>query len=598
MIMHKKNTVLFGVMLAAVVFCGQHLFAGSVTFSVSGARSEQYSPQGNPVYEVYPGQKFKISVISSGLENLSGRPDVPGLSSFKTLSTSQSSNLVSINGRVTNTWRFEYFLMGEDEGEFTLGPVTTAHGTSATCIIRVRQRSTEEEHKDFEKEYERGAVCQAQLALSKKEYFVGEPIPVTLQVFCWDANVELEAIQPNFEGFTVQEGASNTTELEHDGKKVRVLKKEYILTSLWAGEKKIKPVNVVYNVPSDDFDDFGFGGSPFRGAFFFGPQKMVNRAEVQSNGLQFELKNLPAADRACDGLGKFSALVLSVDKNIADVKALLNISLKVVGKGNFTQVSAPRLKLPKSMRAFPGCTEGDLVKREDNSGDFEKKFTYVVQPMKPGVVTIPSQEFFYFDPEAGSYHTLRSREVTLVVEGEEETVPRAQEEASAVAGPAVEQKKVQETENPETWSEDGTPTRSWRIGWSLWLMLVFMLVVFGLLYERLVEWAERQRNNPKRALPKALRALDGLKTKSVNALFEISINFLRMRFFDAGRQHLALEEIDAALEKTSLKAERRAEFMQFLTILAGLAFGSLKTLKTYDQLAAELKAWMEELNGF
>lgn len=583
------------VFFLAMFFCGvQQIFAGSVTISLAGARSEDRNAQGAAVYEVDPGQKFKVLVVSSGQETITSRPDVPGLSSFKTLSTSQSSNMVSINGRITNTIKFEYYLLGEDEGEAILGPVTTPHGTSAPCTIRVRQRSQQEAYKDFEKEYNNGAQCQVQLSVDKKTFYVGEHIPVTAQIYCWDSEVEVEGIQPHFEGFSFQEGASGSTEMELHGKKVRVLTKKYVLTSLWAGEKKIKPVSVQYIAPSEDFDDF-----MFRSSMFFGPSKMVNRQEIQSNGLEIEIKNLPNSSRTSDGLGKFSSLLLSVDKNIVDVKSLINVSLKVVGRGNFSQVSAPRLKLPKSIRAFPGSTEGDLIKREDNSGDFEKKFTYVIQPLKPGTITIPAQEFFYFDPDDQQYRTLTSRELTIVVEGDEQAAPQ---ESSVQE---VETKKTVQTkvapapkEAVDEWASEHMVRRSWAFNWHLWLVLAALLIGLGLAYERLMAWSARRRKNPKRALELALRSLANLKNKTPSALFEVAMEFLRLRFFGARQKHLSLEEIDQELECSGMKPDRRADFMQFLTLLAGLAFGSVKTQKNYDQLVTDLQKWLTELHQY
>ena len=590
--MHKERVFL----VCAMLFCvAQQVLAGSVTISVSGARGEERNPDGKVVYEVDPEQKFKVLVASSGHESLSSRPDVPGLGSFKHFSTSQSSGMTSINGRVTNTLRFEHYVLAEEEGEFTLGPVSTVHGTSGSCVIRVRQRTQQEAYKDFEKDYHGGAVCQVQLSVDRKAFYVGEHIPVTVQIYCWDNEAEVEGIQPHFEGFSVQDGPSESTEMELHGKKARVITKRYFLTSLWAGEKKIKPVSVQYAVPAEDFDDF-----MFRNAMFFGPSKMVNRQEVQSNGLEIELKNLPPSSRTSDGLGKFSALILSVDKNIVDVKSLINVSLKVVGRGNFAQVSAPRLRLPKSVRAFPGSTEGDLVKREDNSGNFEKKFTYVVQPLKSGNITIPPQEFFYFDPEDGQYHTLTSRELTIAVEGDVDEVP-AQSSMSTPQAPqkgasVPEQPVTQDTESAESWADESLSQGSRALSWYVWALLAIILLVVGLMYERLVAWSDRRRKNPKRALATALRSLATLKQKTPHALFEVAMQFLSMRFFNMRNKHISLEDVEQELERIGCKPERRAAFMHFLTLLAGLTFGSVKTQKNDDQLVTELQTWLKDLD--
>lgn len=534
--MQKKHIF----MVWALLFCClQQIFPGSVTLSIKGARAQEHTKDGTVVYEVDPQQKFKVLVVSSGQESLTTRPKVSGLESFKQLSTSQSSGMTSINGRVSNMIQFEHYVMGEEEGDYTLGPVSTAHGSCLPCIVRVRQRSQQEAYKDFQKEYRNGAVCQVQLSTDKKSYFVGEHIPVTVQIYCWDQEVEVESIQPYFEEFSVQDIPEESTEMELDGKKARVITKKYFLTSLWAGEKKIKPVSVQYVVPAEDFDDFMFSNT-----MFFGPTKMVNRQEIQSNGLEIELKNLPPSNKTSDGLGTFSSFILSVDKNIVDVKSLINVSLNVVGKGNFSQLSAPRLRLPKSMRVFPGITQGDLIKREDNSGDFEKKFTYVVQPLKPGKIIIPSQEFFYFDPKDQQYHALNSQELAIIVEGDEEGAPQTfqaaepKKSAKKVEHP-VSQGEEERSISVESWADESLSLR-WRgLNWYIWAILAIVLFTLGLMYERLVAWSDRRRKNPKRALGVALRSLAASNNKTYGVLFEVTMHFLNMRFFNLSEKHLA-----------------------------------------------------------
>ena len=597
---------LFVVMFVAIFFLGSLYANGSVTLSVFGARSEARDEQGNLIYEVDPDQKFKLLVVSSGSATVSARPSVGGVDSFKNVFTGQSSNMVSINGKVTNTMRYEYQLAAQDEGEFILGPAQTAHGASSTCVIKVRQRSSEEVGKEFDQDYKKGVPCQAKLLVDRETYFVGEPIQVTLQIYCWDNEVEIEAIQPHFDGFNAQEEPHTLTSVEIDGKPARVLQKKYLLTCLWAGEKKIKPLSLVYAVPTQ-IDEYDFPFSGFRGAMLFGPSRSFERTELRTNGLSITIKELPKSARNPDGLGKFSSLILSLDKNVVDLRSPINLTLKVVGRGNFGQVSAPRLRLPKTVRSFPGSTEGDLIKREDGSEEYEKRFTYIIQPLKAGIIKIPSQEFLYFDPEAQEYKTIISQETTVVVEGEQEP-----EEKNT---PSDGLQNQQDKKTPEEPSKNVTSdvdeelylnetvhqrARTWlsavSIPWSWWYILATFIFFAGFFYHQLVAWFMWQRRNPKRALSIANKLLDSPMGQSSVKLFSIAIAFVRLRFFSDRIEHVSLEDVDQELERRGLLAARRSEFMNFLTMLAGLAFGSVKTDKSYYQLRDELKKWLAEIN--
>ena len=583
----------------------------SVTLSVIGARAEERDADGNLVCVVDPGQRIKVSVTSTGSGGTQGsKPVIQGIDAFQNVFVGQSSNLVSINGRVTNTMRVEYQLDCSDEGTFKLGPATTNNGSSNVCYIKVVQRTQQESDKDFEQDYKRGVSCQARLTVERDSYFLGEDIPVTLEIYCWDQHAEIEQIQPQFDGFSVKELPHTVTSAEIDERPVRIVQKKYILSSLWSGVKKIKPLMLVYNVPAHQMDDdFPFG--MMQGAFLFGPSRSVRQMEARTNGLELTINPLPKGDRNPDGIGTFSALTLSLDKNFVAPRTPINLSLKVVGKGNFAQVSAPRLKLPKTLRSFPGTTESDVVKN-DATGESEKRFTYVVQPLKAGNIKIPAQDFLYFDPESASYKTITSREETIVVESDEEeaaseekeTLSRSKKGSEGVEKTVPEEQPSQKNNTPAAQAgvENRIPpqlVKGFKIPWMLWYVLATLVTIFGFLYQDIISFFAWHRRNPKKALKLALHDLETVGKNEADQLFGIAIEYFSLKFFKGDRGSLPLESIELLLEERRFPRGKLVDFMKFLTSLAGIAFGSLRPDKhRLVELRVELSRWLTEIDAY
>jgi len=569
--------------------------ASSVSLAVVGVRDEEKDSNGNTVYLVEPGQRFKIMVSSSSSTGTAGKPEISGIDAFESVLSNQTSNLMNINGRVSGTTRFEYQLECKNEGTYTLGPAKIGNALSGTCTIRVRLRTKAEADKDFERDYERGVACQTRLILEKDSFFLGEDIPVTLDIYCWDQSVEVESIQPQFDGFSVKELPHTISNISIDGRPVRVVQKKYVLSTMWPGEKKIKPASVVYITPTHGMDD-DFPFTMLHGGFW-GPTRSVQKSELRTNGLTFEVKELPKSDRNADGIGSFSSLTLSLDKNTVMPRTPVNLSLKLVGKSDLSQVTAPPLRLPKGLRSFAGTTESETTKNP-TSGDFERRFTYVIQPLKSGTFRIPQQEFLSFDPEKGEYKTLKSQETVIVVEGEtvDESTPVKNQKSEKVDQIEPVAENVEQNWMPDPASS--VRVKAFKIPWGLWSVLLVLIALLGLLYDRIRTWFVLYHRNPKRALALALKTLENPEKNQVHQLFGIAMDYFSLRFFKGDGAALPLDSIELVLEQINYPRGKRLEFMKFLTELAGIAFGAWrKEAYRAPQLREELKKWLSEIDA-
>ena len=592
--------------ILTVFLCGNVVSAtdqqsSSVTISVIGARSNSKSANGQIVYEVVPGKDFRLIVVSTGPSANSERPLIDGLDKLENSFLRCSISEVNINGKITRALRFEYAVVGSEEGEYEIGPAKTINGVSEKCIIRVRQPSIEESNDEFQKAYQQGAPCQARLVTEKKDFFHGEVIPVTLEIYCWNPTVEVEQLQTNFDGFSVKESDGVIENVEIDGRSVKVIQKKYYLTSLWVGPLKIKPTLLLYNIPSEQ-DDFFLGGISV--SSFMGLSRNSHRVKIETNGLEIVIKDLPKTTKRADGIGTFSSLALSLDRNSVDVLGTIKLSLRVIGNGSFDQIDPPKLKLPKNVRSFSGAEDGNVIKR-GQLDESEKRFTYIIQPLKPGAIKIPEQEFYYFDTSLGEYKTLRSNSMMIFVDGESETVEKKFADQSLVQqqtlpNGATDLSLVQNTQDLDFELEGIKEDQNFvSRGFSFYIWIVFAALSFslGYFFVAFKKMLAKRKRNPRIALKLALTLIDQNLDKNVENLFDIAIDYCKLKLFNDHVQGPTLEDIQYELLQKKCPHIVVNSFMQQLNNLAAARFGALKFSSDYQKQSAMLKKILTELDA-
>jgi hypothetical protein len=590
--------------IVIVLFCGNVVLtadqqSSSVTISVIGARSNSKNANGQIVYEVLTGKDFRLIVVSAGLSASSERPLIDGIDKLENSFLRCSISEVNINGKITRALRFEYAVVGSEEGEYEIGPAKTINGVSEKCIIRVRQPSIEESNDEFQKAYQQGAPCQARLITEKKEFFHGEVIPVTLEIYCWNPNVEIEQLQTNFDGFSVKESDAAVESVEIDGRSVKVIQKKYYLTSLWPGPLKIKPTLLLYNIPSEQ-DDFFLGG--MRVTSFMGLSRNSHRVKIETNGLEVLVKELPKTTKRVDAIGTFSSLALSLDRNSVDVLGTIKLSLRVIGNGSFDQIDPPKLKLPKNIRSFSGAEEGNVIKR-GQSDESEKRFTYIIQPLKPGAIKIPEQEFYYFDTSSGEYKTLRSNSMMIFVDGDPEPAEKAPEDQSLVQpqaplNGAADISHLQNTQDLDFEIEGIKEDQNFAlrgISFYAWIVLAVLSFLMGYFFVSFKKIIARRRRNPRIALKIALNLIDQNLDKNIESLFVIAIDYCKLRLFNDRIKTPTLEDIQHELERSKCSQMIINSFMQQLNSLAAARFGFSKSSVDYKKQSEMLKKILTEI---
>ncbi len=265
------------------------------------------------------------------------------------------------------------------------------------------------------------------LRLSKHELYVGEMVPVDIQVGARDGMVASLNGPPTLNGdaFTLSKLPENPTRSEEivDGKPFIVFTWHTALVAVKPGTLTLTmdtPLTVRITTPGRPGGGF-FGGSGFEDLFndpafqsFFGTSTQRD-ITVSSAPETFTVLPLPEEGRPADfsgAVGKFAvSSELSQDK--AAEGDPVTLRMRVTGEGDFERVSSAMLHDGDGWKAY---TPTANFKPEDEIGyRGEKVFEQPLISLQPGTRTVPEVHFSWFDPATRRYEQAHTDPLTVAI---------------------------------------------------------------------------------------------------------------------------------------------------------------------------------------
>lgn len=404
--------LLFGLL---PLLCGE-LYAQKLTAAVSKSR-------------VAVGEVFQLDFTI----NASGRGfSPPSLSDFNIYSgPNQSTSVQIVNGSMSQTLTFSYYLAAKKEGTFIIGAASVSVGghviQSNPVNIEVVKAGSGTSAGSASQQKNSGQGNSenlfARTHVSKSKVYVGEQVQVVHKVY---TRMNLKGFQdiklPSYNGFWAQEASRNaqyevTTE-NIDGINYNVveIKRTYLFAQR-TGKIEIEPMVAECIVR----EKTGRGSDPLSQIFgndpFFGMSSYRDVPySIKSNALSLEVLPLPAGqpDGFSGAVGQFSVQA-SVDKEKVKANEGINLKITISGKGNIKLADAPKMEFPDEFESYdPKSSEN--ISTGNGSVTGNKTFEYLIVPRHEGIYKITPGEFSYFDPEKKTYVTLPSREFTITVE--------------------------------------------------------------------------------------------------------------------------------------------------------------------------------------
>ena len=259
-----------------------------------------------------------------------------------------------------------------------------------------------------------GSDLFIKVSANKRTVHEQEPILLTYKVYTQVDLTQLEGKMPDLKGFHTQEVTLPQQKTFHtemvNGRPYKcVTWSQYVMYPQMTGKMDIpsitfKGIVVQQNRNVDPMEAFFNGGSGY----------VEVHKDIKAPGISINVLPLPTRPaNFSGGVGKFN-ISASIDKK--DVKAGNPINIRVVvgGIGNLKLLKQPVINFPKDFDKYdPKVT--DKTRLTANGVEGNMIYDFLAVPRNQGIYTIPAVEFTYYDTNANSYKTIKTRPFDLKV---------------------------------------------------------------------------------------------------------------------------------------------------------------------------------------
>jgi hypothetical protein len=481
---------------------------------------------------------YKI-VIHGTQENPSGAlPNVNGLEISNSPKTFRSASY--INGVPSVRLELSFQVKPQTTGEFIIpswplkvGSINLQVPSAKLNVLPSNQQ--DKIRKDAEQK-QKNDLKQASfivLNLPKDYLYEGETISTNLELFIWDrlpvSRIEM-APQKDGDAFSI-------TDLGQPNEKRNQIKynKNYTvfswpvgLTATTSGKHNIQFKTAIrVRVKSR-------GNSPFNSPFFNDPFFGFGREEslsVISDIISIDVKKVPKTNRPLSfngAIGSFNFRTTTDTQEIT-LGEPIRYTIEVEGIGNFMAMPAPDILSDKDFKISSPAFIFDGNQATKHEG--VQKFEYIMTPLNPGQLKIPSRSFSFFNPETEKFTILESASIPIQVDPGEEWVNSSYKPIPNTKNSTSQNTPdMFQTENePGEWNKD-MRNKTLIETKSFWIAQLFPLI--GVLLLGFLGWKRKQSG---RDLFRQKQA--SLKKQMKDA---ISYNDAKL-FFQATRERIRLE---------------------------------------------------------
>lgn len=372
------------------------------------------------------GQQFRLTYsVNAKASNFNAKA-VNGISVLAGPSTSQSSNVSIINGKVSQNFelRYTYILQAMKEGKYTIPPaeVTVDNKVykSNTIKIEVIKGNSQSESKSGSiagVNQARNSKGQTQDSsnelylrtfVSKTKVHREEHLVATIKLYSKVSVADFGKFKlPSFDGFITEViYAPNTIQWTRENVNGTiyntVVLRKYILFPQKEGKITISPaeLEVAYHKPSKRrsrsmFDEF------------FGSYDNIQRNLI-SNSANIKVEPLPSNKpfnfSGAVGLFKLSG---TIDRNKVKTNDAINLKVKISGQGNLKYINPLDIEFSTDFDVYDPKIN-DNIKYSEKGAIGNKTFEYLMIPRHAGEFTIPAFSFSYFDTETNQYKTQKA----------------------------------------------------------------------------------------------------------------------------------------------------------------------------------------------
>lgn len=441
--------------LAAVVAAGT--LVTSAMQVVEAAATQHIEPT-----HIQMDDSARLTIAASGNDASTISP--PMVAGLEFIAVAQSQRIESINGVSSASTTITYQVIPREAGVFTIpgaapgsapvvltvdpgsGRGAAAPGGSAPLATPHARPST---LPTGSTRVTANGAAFVRLRLSKHELFVGETIPVDIQVGMRDGFVASLNGLPTLNGdaFTLNKLSSQPQRTEEiiDGQPYTVLTWHSALAAVKPGEMALTietPLTVrmrtaarprAGSLGEASLDDL-FNDPMFQNFFGATVEKDIT---VASAPTAFTVLALPTHDRPAD----FSGAVgnFSISSDVSDEKVAagdpVTLRLRISGTGNFDRVTTPMLHDVEHWKTYSPTAK--FTAEDDIGHRGEKTFEQPLIATQAGTQSLPALTFSWFDPTSRRYVVERTSPLNVAITA---GTPTSQGSSTASLAPAPSSK--------------------------------------------------------------------------------------------------------------------------------------------------------------
>ncbi len=328
-------------------------------------------------------------------ERIKGEPQIEGLDAFRVSSGGTSSSTQIINGQMSRSIGYTYYLQATRPGSYRIGPAHVRIGRDQVSSNVVQLNVKEPAKVDGQ-----GPLFMT-VGLSRDAIYAGEQAVYTIKFYRQHKVDRLDLQLPEIAGIEFKRlGDSTEYQSNVDGQNYRVIEVRYAVIAAQPGTYDLGQPTISMLVYYPDARD----------SFF----SMSRPVTIEGNALRLQVLDLPLAGRPAGFSGLLGSFKISSSLEPAELKTgeTASLTVEVKGLGNVRQI--PDLELPEIPGIKIYADQPELV--SGIRGEMgSKTMKWALVPEKAGSFVIPPLDVAFFDVDAAAYRTISSESYLLNV---------------------------------------------------------------------------------------------------------------------------------------------------------------------------------------
>jgi hypothetical protein len=418
-----NQTVLYRIYLYLIVFISLTRIAFSADILLNATVDKN---------QVGMGERFVYTIEVTGKSANLPKPTYPAFENFSLISgPNTSTNIQFVNGAMSASNTYSFYLMPQKEGTFSIPPATLeidgetiSSNTIQITVVKgnVNVQPPNQTPKSTQDEDLLGENLYLKTFVDKNSVYQNEQILVEYKLYfrvdVRSYNIEKVPANPGFwmEEFKLPPQPRINNEIVNGVTyRVATLRKVALFPTR-SGELTIEPMIISLDAVVKQkrrsrslFEDF-----------FDDPFGRTVKTTVKSQALNIAVNPLPLKGRPAGFDGAVGSYRISLNADKKEIKAneAVSVKLSIDGEGNLKLLKPPALDLPSDMEVYDPKETTNVI-RENNKISGSKLIEYIIVPRFKGNYTIGPVSFNYFDPTKESYVTLKTDPISLsVLEGD------------------------------------------------------------------------------------------------------------------------------------------------------------------------------------